>query len=49
MLTQGTEDVKALVDGLNFAEQVDRALGLIREAYEEFFAAAARLGDTVDD
>ena len=29
-------DVKALVDGLNFAEKVDRSLGLIREAYEEF-------------
>jgi len=30
------EDVKILVDGLNFAQKVDRALGLIREAYEEY-------------
>jgi len=30
------EDVKSLVDSLNFAQKVDRALGLIREAYEEF-------------
>ncbi len=30
------EDIKSLVDGLNFAEKVDRSLGLIREAYEEF-------------
>jgi len=29
-------DVKSLVDGLNFAEKVDRSLNLIREAYEEF-------------
>jgi phosphoadenosine phosphosulfate reductase len=29
-------DVKSLVDGLNFAEKIDRSLGLIREAYEEF-------------
>ncbi|MBM3497132.1 MAG: phosphoadenylyl-sulfate reductase [Armatimonadetes bacterium] len=29
-------DVKTLVDGLNFAEKVDRSLGLIREAYEEY-------------
>jgi phosphoadenosine phosphosulfate reductase len=29
-------DVRELVDGLNFAEKVDRSLGLIREAYEEF-------------
>lgn len=29
-------DIKALVDGLNFAEKVDRSLALIREAYEEF-------------
>ncbi len=30
------KDVKALVEDLNFAEKVERALGLIREAYEEF-------------
>jgi len=29
-------DIKALVDGLNFAEKVDRSLALIREAYEEY-------------
>jgi len=29
-------DVRGLVDSLNFAEKVDRSLGLIREAYEEF-------------
>ena len=29
-------DVKSLVDGLNFAEKVERSLRLIREAYEEF-------------
>lgn len=30
------EDVKSLVEGLNYAQKVDRALGLIREAYEEY-------------
>ena len=30
------KDVKSLVEDLNFAEKVERALGLIREAYEEF-------------
>jgi phosphoadenosine phosphosulfate reductase len=29
-------DIKSLVDGLNFAEKVDRSLALIREAYEEY-------------
>lgn len=29
------EDIKSLVDGLNFAEKVERSLGLVREAYEE--------------
>jgi phosphoadenosine phosphosulfate reductase len=29
-------NVRELVDRLNFAEKVDRSLGLIREAYEEF-------------
>ncbi len=29
-------DIESLVDGLNFAEKVDRSLGLIREAYEEY-------------
>ncbi|MBI2852005.1 MAG: phosphoadenylyl-sulfate reductase [Chloroflexi bacterium] len=30
------EELKALVDELNFAEKIDRSLGLIKEAYEEF-------------
>jgi phosphoadenosine phosphosulfate reductase len=30
------EDVKSLVEGLNFAEKVDRSLKLIQEAYEEY-------------
>ena len=30
------KDVKALVEGLNFAEKVERALGLVREAHGEF-------------
>ena len=30
------QDVKSLVEGLNFAQKVDRSLGLIREAYEEY-------------
>lgn len=30
------EDVRKLVDGLNFAEKVDRALRLIQDAYEEY-------------
>jgi len=30
------EDVKSLVENLNFAQKVDRALGLIRAAYEEY-------------
>jgi phosphoadenosine phosphosulfate reductase len=29
------EGIKDLVEGLNFAQKVDRSLGLIREAYEE--------------
>ncbi|MBI2865928.1 MAG: phosphoadenylyl-sulfate reductase [Chloroflexi bacterium] len=31
-----SEGLKSLVDGLNFAQKVDRSLGLIREAYQEF-------------
>jgi len=31
-----TDTIPSLVNGLNFAEKVDRSLGLIREAYEEF-------------
>lgn len=31
-----TTNVQHLVDGLNFAQKVDRSLGLIREAYEQF-------------
>ena len=30
------EDVRELVNGLNFAEKVERALRLIREAYEDY-------------
>jgi len=30
------EDMKSLVEGLNFAQKVDRSLGLIGEAYEEY-------------
>lgn len=30
------EDVKSLVTGLNIAQKIDRSLGLIREAYEEY-------------
>lgn len=30
------EDIKSLVDGLNFAEKVERSLRLIREAHEEY-------------
>ena len=30
------EDVKVLVDSLNFAEKIDRSLELIRQAYEEY-------------
>jgi len=30
------EDIKGLVDGLNFAQKVERSLALIQEAYEEF-------------
>ncbi|HUT34743.1 MAG TPA: phosphoadenylyl-sulfate reductase [Planctomycetota bacterium] len=29
-------DIKSLVDGLNFAEKIERSLQLISEAYEEF-------------
>ena len=29
-------DINSLVDGLNFAEKVDRSLDLVREAYEKF-------------
>ena len=35
-VTATREDVKALVDGLNFAEKVERSLRLIDEAYQEF-------------
>jgi phosphoadenosine phosphosulfate reductase len=35
-LTLIKEDVKSLVEGLNFAQKVDRSLGLIREAYQEY-------------
>jgi phosphoadenylyl-sulfate reductase (thioredoxin) len=33
---QRTESIRELVDGLTYARKVDRALGLIREAREEF-------------
>ncbi|MFC1719267.1 phosphoadenylyl-sulfate reductase [Candidatus Poribacteria bacterium] len=35
-LSATQEDIKSLVDGLNFAEKVERSLHLIREAYEEY-------------
>ncbi len=35
-LSATTEDVRGLVDGLNFRQKVDRSLGLIREAWEEY-------------
>jgi phosphoadenylyl-sulfate reductase (thioredoxin) len=35
-LTLREEDIKGLVDGLNFAEKVDRSLALIAEAHAEF-------------
>jgi len=41
------DDVRQLVDGLNFAEKVERSLWLIREAYEEYgehLAVANSLG-----
>jgi phosphoadenosine phosphosulfate reductase len=31
-----SEELRELVNGLNYAEKVDRSLGLIREAYQEF-------------
>ena len=36
MQNLSSEELWALVDGLNFAQKVDRSLGLIREAYQEF-------------
>ncbi len=35
-LSATQEDIKSLVDGLNFAEKVERSLNLIQEAYEEY-------------
>ncbi len=35
-LSATQEDIKSLEDGLNFPEKVERSLGLIREAYEEY-------------
>jgi len=35
-LVAAQEDLKALVDGLNFREKVDRSLALIHNAYEAF-------------
>jgi len=35
-LTATREDVRELVDGLNFAEKVERSLSLISEAYKEY-------------
>jgi 3'-phosphoadenosine 5'-phosphosulfate sulfotransferase (PAPS reductase)/FAD synthetase len=29
-------DIKELVDGLNFAQKVERSLDLVRRAYEEY-------------
>lgn len=36
VLLKTKTNVKELVDNLNFKEKVDRSLGLIREAYEEY-------------
>ena len=33
--TIGTDDVRRLVDSLDFAQKVERSLGLLREAYKE--------------
>ena len=35
-LAVAEQDLKSLVDGLDFAQKVDRSLALIRKAYEEF-------------
>lgn len=35
-ITRAKEDIKSLVEGLNFAEKVERSLRLLREAHEEF-------------
>ncbi len=35
-LLENKDDVKELVDGLNFKEKVDRSLALIKEAYEKY-------------
>lgn len=35
-LLENNDDVKALVDGLNFKEKVDRSMSLIAEAYERY-------------
>ena len=46
-ITAVREDIKGLVDGLNFAEKVERSLALIREAHKEFgprLAVANSLG-----
>ncbi|MBI2934938.1 MAG: phosphoadenylyl-sulfate reductase [Chloroflexi bacterium] len=36
MLIKTRENLPALVEGLNFAQKVDRSLGLIREAYQQY-------------
>ncbi|OIP39666.1 hypothetical protein AUJ95_05300 [Candidatus Desantisbacteria bacterium CG2_30_40_21] len=35
-LLENKDNVKELVDGLNFKEKVDRSMTLIREAYEKY-------------
>lgn len=35
-LLENTDDVKEMVDGLNFKEKVDRALVFIKEAYDKY-------------
>ena len=35
-LLENKDDVKELVDGLNFKEKVDRSMTLIKEAYEKY-------------
>jgi phosphoadenosine phosphosulfate reductase len=36
VVSPGQGNIKSLVQGLNFAQKLDRSLGLIREAYEEY-------------
>ena len=35
-LLENKDDIKALVENLNFKEKVERSLGLIKEAYKKY-------------